>query len=374
MPAPQRTPLVSVLPDFPWDSLGEARAIATAHPDGLVDLTVGAPVDPVAETIRGALYEGGRFPGYPTTLGTAQLRETIAESVQRRYQMRLNPQSEILPVIGTKEAIAWLPTVLGIGAGHSIVIPELAYPTYEVGALLSGARVIRADGTLQLGPETPTLWYLNSPGNPSGKVLGIEHLRKVVAWARDRGVIVASDECYLGLSWDEPAYSILDERVCDGDTTGLLAIHSLSKTSNMAGYRGGFIGGDPALIAELLEARKHAGLMVPYPVQQAMIAAYSDDEQEVRQRRIYRQRREVLSLAVRAAGLEIVDSTGGLYLWATRGEDCRDTVAWLASHGILVAPGEFYGPQGQRFVRFALTATDAAIEQAVARLSALGSE
>ncbi|CAM3185722.1 succinyldiaminopimelate transaminase [Prescottella defluvii] len=364
-----RNPVAKSLPDFPWDSLASAKAKAQSHPDGIVNLSVGTPVDPVAPAIQAALSSVAAEPGYPTTHGTDELREATAASVARRYGMTGVDPAAILPVIGTKEAIAWLPRLLGLGAGDLVVIPEVAYPTYEVGALLAGARVLRADGTTQLGPENPALIFVNSPSNPTGKVLGVEHLRKVVAFARERGAIVASDECYLGLTWESDAVSILDPRVCDGDHTGLIAIQSLSKTSNLASYRAGFLAGDPALIAELLEVRKHAGMMMPTPIQAAMAAALADDQQEAEQRERYRRRRDILLAAVRGAGFTVDDSEAGLYLWATRGEDCRGTVDWFADRGILVAPGDFYGPRGQQHVRIALTASDERIAAAAARLA-----
>ncbi|MBV7295046.1 succinyldiaminopimelate transaminase [Corynebacterium sp. TAE3-ERU12] len=371
MPRPPRVPADHRLPAFPWDSLADAKATAQQHPDGMVDLSVGTPVDPVADSIQKGLADGAAAPGYPQTIGTAQLRQALTDAMTRRYRtIELDPDSQVLPVVGTKEAIAWLPFILGIGEGHTIVIPELAYPTYEVGARLSGADFVRADSTLQLGPSTPTLMYLNSPANPSGKVLGVEHLRKVVSWARERDVIIASDECYLGLSWDQEAVSILDPRVCDGDTTNLLAIHSLSKTSNLASYRAGWFAGDPKLISELLETRRHAGLMMPGPVQQAMIVALGDDAQEREQRRRYARRRELLRAALLDSGFTIDDSDGGLYLWVSRGIDCRETVDWFAERGVLVAPGDFYGPKGHQHVRIGLTATDEKIEAAASRIAA----
>ncbi|WP_019200382.1 succinyldiaminopimelate transaminase [Tsukamurella sp. 1534] len=368
-PVRTRTPLASRLPDFPWDTLVAAKRRAAEHPGGIVDLSVGTPVDPVAEPIRRALYEGSAFPGYPATIGTLALREAAAAALSRRYGTVGLPENAILPVIGTKEAIAQLPSGLGLGAGDTVVIPEVAYPTYEVGALLAGARPVRADGTAQLGPERPALLFINSPSNPTGKVLGVDHLRKVVQWARERGVIVASDECYLGLAWDAEPVSVLDPRVCDGDTTGLLAIHSLSKTSNLASYRAGFFAGDPALVADLAAVRKHAGAIVPFPVQAAMTYALSVDEHEAEQRARYGARREVLRAAVEGAGFTVDHSEAGLYLWSTRGEACRDTVDWFAERGVLVAPGEFYGPQGARHVRIALTATDERIAAAAERLA-----
>ena len=316
-----RRPVSAALPVFPWDTLAEVTATARAHPDGIVDLSVGTPVDPVAPVIRDALAAASGEPGYPTTAGTAELRRAMIEALNRRYGVTGLTDAAVLPVIGTKELIAWLPTLLGLGADDTVVVPELAYPTYAVGARLAGATVLAADSLTQLGPRTPALIFVNSPANPTGRVLGVEHLRKVVGWARERGVVVASDECYLGLAWDAEPVSVLHPTVSDGNHAGLLAVHSLSKTSSLAGYRAGFVAGDPALVGELLAVRKHAGMMVPTPVQ-----------------------------------------------WATRGEPCRDSVAWFAERGILVAPGEFYGPGGAEHVRIALTATDERIDAAVSRL------
>jgi succinyldiaminopimelate transaminase len=327
-------------------------------------------VDPVAPLIRAALADASGEPGYPTTAGTPALRASATSALRRRYGITDVADVAVLPVIGTKELIAWLPTLLGLGPDDLVVVPELAYPTYDVGARLARAQVLRADSLTQLGPQVPKLVYLNSPSNPTGAVLGVEHLRKVVGWARERGVLIASDECYLGLGWDAEPVSVLHPSVCDGDHTGLLAVHSLSKTSSLAGYRAGFVAGDPAVVAELLAVRKHAGMMVPTPVQAAMVAALDDDAHEKEQRERYARRRVTLLRAVRDAGFTVDDSDAGLYLWATRGEPCRDTVAWLAQRGILVAPGEFYGPRGADYVRIALTATDERIDAAVHRLSA----
>lgn len=364
-----RRPRAEVLPDFPWDTLADVTALARTHPNGLVNLSVGTPVDPVPDVIRNALFAASAEPGYPTTVGTTALREAAVGALARRYGVVGPGVESVLPVIGSKEAIAWLPTLLGLGPDDLVVIPELAYPTYEVGALLAGCRILRADGVTRLGPERAGLMFVNSPSNPSGRVLGADHLRKVVEWARARGTVVVSDECYLGLTWEGRAVSILDDDVCGGDTTGLIAVHSLSKTSNLASYRAGFLAGDPALIAELLAVRKHAGMMVPLPVQAAMTAALNDDEHENVQRERYRDRRTALAAAVVAAGFRIDHSEAGLYLWATRGEPCRDTVRWFAERGILIAPGEFYGPGGSEHVRIALTATDEHIAAAVARLT-----
>lgn len=364
-----RPALSASLPEFPWDTLADAKALAGAHPDGVVDLSIGTPVDPVAPVIQEALAAASASPGYPATAGTAQLRESVVTALGRRFGVTGLAENAVLPVIGTKELIAWLPTLLGLGPADVVVVPELAYPTYDVGARLAGAQVLRADSLTQLGPLSPALIYLNSPSNPTGRVLGLDHLRKVVGWARERRVVVASDECYLGLGWEAEPLSVLHPAVCDGDHTGLLAVHSLSKSSSLAGYRAGFVAGDPGLVAELLAVRKHAGMIVPTPVQAAMVAALDDDDHEKVQRECYARRRGALAPALRAAGFAIDDSEAGLYLWATRDEPSRDSVGWLAGRGILVAPGEFYGPSGGRHVRVALTATDERIEAAVARLT-----
>ena len=358
------------LPVFPWDTLADATAQARSHPDGIVDLSVGTPVDPVAPLIREALAAASAAPGYPTTAGTTALRESAVAALNRRYGVTGVDQSAVLPAIGTKELIAWLPTLLGLGPEDIVVVPELAYPTYEVGARLAGAQVLLADSLTQLGPRSPALIFINSPSNPTGAVLGADHLRKVVGWARERGAIVASDECYLGLGWDAEPVSLLHPAVCDGDHAGLLAIHSLSKTSSLAGYRAGFVAGDAALVAELLAVRKHAGMMMPTPVQGAMVAALDDDEHEREQRERYERRRSALLPAVQSAGFVVDHSEAGLYIWASRDEACRATVRWFAHRGILVAPGEFYGPRGSQHVRIALTATDERIAAAVERLTA----
>jgi succinyldiaminopimelate transaminase len=335
-----------------------------------VDLSVGTPVDPVAPLIRDALAAASASSGYPATAGTPALREAAAHALGRRYRVSGLSSDAVLPVIGTKELIAWLPSLLGLGPDDVVVVPELAYPTYEVGARLAGTRVVLADSLTQLGPLQPELIYLNSPSNPTGRVLGVDHLRKLVDWARERGGLVVSDECYLGLGWDTEPVSLLDAAVSGGDHIGLLAVHSLSKSSSLAGYRAGFVAGDEAVVAELLAVRKHAGMMVPTPVQAAMVAALSDDAHEREQRDRYARRRGVLLSAVLAAGLTVDHSEAGLYLWATRGEPCRDTVAWFAQRGVLVAPGEFYGPRGRQHVRIALTATDERIAAAASRLAA----
>jgi succinyldiaminopimelate transaminase len=359
------------LPAYPWDSLTAAAELAGSHPGGIVDLSVGTPVDPVPDVVQAALRAAGNSPGYPATAGSAALREAAAGWLARRHGVRVDPAA-VLPVVGTKEFIAWLPTLLGCGPGDTVVHPELAYPTYDAGARLAGATPVATDGLVALGPGRVRLVWLNSPSNPTGRVLPPEHLRKVVSWARDRGTVVASDECYIELGWQGQPCSILHPDACAGSHAGLLAVHSLSKRSNMAGYRAGFVAGDSDLIAQLLEVRKHAGMMMPGPVQAAMVAALTDDTHADEQRARYAARRALLRPALESAGWAVEESAAGLYLWATHpGLDGRSSVQRLAEAGILVAPGEFYGPRGAAHIRVALTATDERIEAAVSRLARL---
>ncbi|MCG8916452.1 succinyldiaminopimelate transaminase [Actinokineospora sp. PR83] len=357
------------LPDFPWDTLADHAARARTHPDGVVDLSVGTPVDPVPDLIQAALGAASELPGYPTTHGLPELRQAAVDALARRHGVLGVDPAAVLPTIGSKELVAWLPTLLG-ARGRAVVVPELAYPTYDVGARLAGARVVRSDGLTALGPEAPAMVWLNSPSNPTGRVLPVEHLRKVVSWARERGTIVVSDECYLALGWEAEPVSLLHPSVCGGDFTGLLSVHSLSKTSSLAGYRAGFVTGDPALVKGLLEVRKHAGMIVPRPVQSAMTAALADDTHLAAQKARFAARREVLKPALERAGFTVEHSEAGLYLWSTRAECAWDTVSWLADRGILAAPGTFYGPTGDRHVRIALTATDERMATAADRLAA----
>jgi succinyldiaminopimelate transaminase len=366
------------LPDFPWDTLTPFAERARAHPDGLVDLSVGTPVDPTPAVVTAALAAAADSPGYPTTHGTPALREAVAAWYARRRGVPDLDPAAVLPTVGSKELVAWLPSLLGLGAGDVVVHPEAAYPTYDVGARLAGATAVAADDVeAWSGREDVRLVWVNSPSNPTGRVLGVGELAAVVTAARRVGAVVASDECYALLAWDEPwasdgVPSILDPRVSGGSHEGLLAVHSLSKQSNLAGYRAAFVAGDPSLIRGLLELRKHAGMIVPGPVQAAMTVALADDEHVDAQRAVYARRRRVLLAAFDAAGFEVEPAPAGLYLWVRAGgggQDCWSTVGDLAQLGILVAPGAFYGPAGQRHVRVALTASDDAVAHAAARLA-----
>ncbi len=366
-------PVSGRLPDFPWDKLTAYAATARAHPDGVVDLSVGTPVDATPDVVQQALRDAADSPGYPTTIGLEATRRAAIDWLARRHDVTGLGLDGVLPVIGSKELIGSMAVHLGIGAGDLIGYPALAYPTYEVGAALAGAESLATDSLTAFGPRTPRLLWLNSPANPSGRVLPLDHLRKVVEWCRERGTILVSDECYIECAWsDDPAdkpLSILDPRVSGGSHEGVLAVHSLSKRSNLAGYRCAFVAGDPALVGELLAVRKNLGLQMPGPQQRAMIAALEDDEHVAVQHATYAARRGRLKQALESAGFRIDHSEASLYLWATRGDDCWTTVAELAEQGILVAPGDFYGAAGRQHVRVAFTATDERVAAAVARLA-----
>ncbi|HSI26703.1 MAG TPA: succinyldiaminopimelate transaminase [Aeromicrobium sp.] len=363
-------------PEFPWDTIGAARQRAAAHPDGIVDLSIGTPVDDAPAVAQEALAAAANAHGYPTTLGPESMRQAPADWLRRRFDVTGVGPEHVLATIGSKELIGNLPMQLGLGADDLVVVPELAYPTYEVGARYAGCQIVASDSTFGLGPVHPTLMYINSPANPHGAVLGADHLRKVVSWARERGTLLVSDECYLEYIWEPPGghdgaepLTVLHPEINGGSLEGILAVHSLSKRSNLAGYRAAFVAGDPAVVAELLAVRKHLGFMVPAPIQSAFAATFADDAHVDAQRERYARRRALLLPALEAAGFRIDASAGGLYLWATRDEPCRETVDWLAERGILVAPGEFYGAAGSRHVRVGLTATDERVAAAVRRLS-----
>jgi succinyldiaminopimelate transaminase len=335
----------------------------------VVDLSVGTPVDPTPEVVQQALRDAADAPGYPTTIGRPETRQACIDWLERRHGVTGLGLDGVLPVIGSKELIASMAGHLGLGPGDLVVYPRLAYPTYEVGARLAGARALATDSLTSLGPERVSLLWINSPSNPTGKVLPVDHLRKVVAWARERQVLLVSDECYIESAWEEQPVSVLHPDVSDGDHTGILAVHSLSKRSNLAGYRCAFVAGDPTVVGELLAVRKNLGLQMPAPQQVAMKAALDDDAHADEQHARYAARRSRLRVALEGAGFRVDDSQGALYLWATRDEPCWDTVARLAEQGILVAPGEFYGPAGAQHVRVAFTATDERVDEAVRRLS-----
>ena len=369
------------LPDYPWEAMAPYVARAAEHPRGAVNLSIGTPVDPTPALIQEALKAAADAPGYPTVHGTIPLREAIAAWFDRRRGVPGLDPKNIMPTVGSKELVAWLPLLLGLKPGDVVVRPKVAYPTYDIGATFAGVTSVATDNLDELDETTRSrvrLIWVNSPGNPTGSVRDVESLRSLVAQARELGAVVASDECYAELGWGtwdvqrggEPVPSILDPRVAGGSHEGLLAVYSLSKQSNVAGYRAAFVAGDPEIMANLVNSRKHAGMIVPYPVQEAMRVALGDDAHVVAQKDLYRGRRERLVPALQQFGLEIKESEAGLYLWSSAGEGTWDTVGRLADRGIVVGPGVFYGEAGNGFVRVALTATDERINAAVSRLAA----
>ena len=367
------------LPDYPWEAMAPYLAKASQHPGGAVNLSIGTPVDPTPALVQDALKAAADAPGYPTVHGTPALREAIAGWFERRRGVAgLDPRN-IMPTVGSKELVAWLPLLLGLKPGDVVVRPKVAYPTYDIGATLAGVTSVATDNLDELDDATRArvrLIWVNSPGNPTGSVRDADSLKALVEQARQLGAVVASDECYAELGWGtwdvqrggQSVPSILDPRVAGGSHQGLLSVYSLSKQSNLAGYRAAFVAGDPDLMPNLVNSRKHAGMIVPYPVQEAMRVALGDDAHVEAQKDLYRGRRERLVPALLDFGLEIKDSDAGLYLWSTAGESTWDTVARLAERGIVVGPGVFYGEAGNGYVRVALTGTDERIDAAVARL------
>ena len=348
------------LPDFPWDALAPFGEKAKAHPKGLIDLSQGTPVDSTPYFIQQAMIEHANSPRYPLTAGTAELRESITRWA--REHLGASGDFDVLPLIGSKEFVAWLPTLI---EAQSVIYPMIAYPTYLVGAMIASADPIAVDIDPNTWPKADLAW-VNSPSNPTGRIHSEEELREVIAWSRAHRAVVASDECYIDFGSAIQPTSIL--RYTNGDNRNILAVHSLSKRSSMAGYRGAFIIGDPDLVGRIREVRKHAGMMVPLPIQHAMVAALSDEEHVSAQRDRYNARKAVLRPALEGNGFVIDESGAGLYLWASRNEDCWKSVDWLAGHGILATPGSFYGVAGNRHIRVAMTATDAQIADAAERL------
>ena len=364
--APSRLRVADTLPDFPWDVLAPFGDLARTHADGIIDLSVGTPVDPTPEVAQAALRAAADAPGYPTAAGRDETRAACSRWLARSLGAQVPPQA-IVPAIGTKELVAGLPRLLGLRPGSRVVIPRIAYPTYAVGAALAGCEFVATDEP-ETVPDAALVW-LNSPGNPTGAVLPAERAREIVSWARERGAVVASDECYIELGWEAAPVSVLHPSVSGGSHEGVLALHSLSKRSNLAGYRFSFLAGDRVLVGDVLAVRKHSGMMVPTPIQAAAVAALDDDAHAQQQKARYRARREVLRDALTLAGFAIDASEAGLYLWTSRDEPCWDTVRWFAERGILVTPGDFYGAAGARHVRVALTATDVQVDAAAQRLS-----
>lgn len=375
-------------PTYPFDRLAPLHALADKHTGGVVDLSIGTPCDPPPAAVLQALASSGAERGYPPAIGSRPLLGAARAWIERRFGVRVAAE-EIAACIGTKELVAGIPHWLRLRSpGRDVVLyPEVAYPTYEMGALLAGARPVPVplddSGALDLAQvreedaaRALCLW-VNSPANPTGT---LDDLGRVAAWGRARGVVVCSDECYAEFTWADRPRTILEH-----GSEGVLAVHSISKRSNAAGLRCGFYAGDAALVSYLVELRRHAGFMVPGPIQAAAAAALADDEHVEEQRARYRRRLERLVAILEACGVRAALPGGGFYLWVDAREAERSALAvtpragepagWALTRalaeraGALVSPGEFYAPAAAGFVRIAAVQPDARIELVAQRLT-----
>lgn len=382
------TPFVP--PTYPFDRLAPLLEAAEALPGGAVDLSIGTPCDPPPDLVLQALSSSGSERGYPTATGSRALLDAARGFVARRFKVALQP-GQIAACIGTKEFVAGLPHWLRLRTpGRDVVLyPEVAYPTYAMGALLAGARPVAVpldpSGRLALEAIAPgdadralCLW-VNSPSNPTG---ALDDLGRIAAWGRERGVLVCSDECYAEFTWDDRPRTLLEH-----GTDGLLAAHSISKRSNAAGLRCGFYAGDGEVVTYLAELRRHAGFMIPGPVQAAAAVALGDDAHVVDQRARYRRRLERLVAAFSAAGIPAALPGGGFYLWVAAPSDAAarlgvageagEAAGWALTRalavraGALVTPGDFYAPGAGGFVRVAAAQPDERLELVAERLSLL---
>ncbi len=357
-----------VPPPYPYERLDEIIAIANEQDGGAVDLSIGTPCDPAPAEVVAALADGDAYRGYPPSIGSLPLRQAAARWIERRLGATVDAQAELAACVGTKEFVASLPLYLALRdpSRDTVLYPAISYPTYEMGATLAGLRAVPYLSLDEINEDDAAralVVWVNSPANPTGELLD---LGAAAQWGRDRGVLVASDECYAEFSWDAPPTTILRHGV-----QGLLAVHSLSKRDNFAGARIGFYAGDPEYVHFLREVRKHAGLMPPGPVQQAAVIALDDDAHVERQRGRYRNRLEVLATALTGAGYPAAVPGGAFYLWVPApGGDAWAAARDLAARaGMVVSPGEFYGPAGQAYFRIAAVQPDERIELVAARLA-----
>jgi succinyldiaminopimelate transaminase len=364
-------------PPLVWETLGDVRAEADRFPGGAIDLTIGTPTDAPAPEVVAALGASGAERGYPPSIGTPALRQAASDWMARRLGATV-PPDQVAATVGSKELVAGVPQWLRLRRPDrdTVLYPAISYPTYAMGATLASVRSVPVPvgptGALDLdaissddAARALCLWS-NSPGNPTG---ALDDLGAAAAWGRAHGVPVLSDECYAELTWDGPARTILEH----GDD-GVLAVHSLSKRSNLAGVRCGFYAGDAELVGFLSQVRKHAGFMVPGPVQAAATVALGDDRHVDEQRARYRHRLDVVLDALGRCGFAVDPPGGAFYLWVPAPDgDGAALTRWFASAaGLLVTPGATYGPDGAGFVRLALVQPDAAIEQAAERLVGAG--
>lgn len=343
-------------PPYPYDRLDDLRVVADRHPGGAVDLSIGTPCDPPPEAVTAALATSGAAKGYPPSVGGPALREAAAGWLDRRFGVTVDA-GQVAACVGTKELVAGMPLWLRLRRPDrdTVLFPEISYPTYAMGATLAGCRAVPYGDLKAIDPGDAAralcLW-VNSPANPTGV---LEDMAAAAAWGRAHDVPVLSDECYVEFTWDGPGRSILHQ-----GSDGVLAVHSLSKRSNAAGLRLGFYAGDAELVHFLSEVRKHAGFMPPGPVQAAAIVAFDDDEHVDEQRARYRRRLELMADVLRAAGLDCDLPAGAFYLWVPApGGDAWALARDLAERGgVLVSPGEFYGPAGAGYVRVAVVQPD----------------
>ncbi|GAB2488098.1 succinyldiaminopimelate transaminase [Jatrophihabitans fulvus] len=360
-----------VPPPYPYERLDEIAALAAQHDGGAVDLSIGTPCDPPPDEVVAALSAGLTSRGYPASIGTPAFREAASAWLDRRLHARVDPATELAACVGTKEFVASLPQYLRLRDPYhdTVLYPAISYPTYAMGATLAGCRAVpylHLDDISDDDADRALCVWVNSPGNPTGE---LSDLAAAAAWGRVRGIPVVSDECYAEFTWARPAASILGPT---GDHSGLLAVHSLSKRDNFAGARIGFYAGDPQLVHYLRETRKHAGLMPPGPVQAAAVLALGDDEHVEAQRDRYRRRMHRLAEILGALGYRAPLPEGAFYLWVP----APDGDAWSAARdlaqraGIVVSPGEFYGPQGRAYFRVAAVQPDDRIEVVAARAGA----
>ncbi len=362
-----------VPPPYPYDRLDRFRPLAESHPGGVVDLSIGTPFDPPPAAVLHALASSGSERSYPPSIGSLPLRQAAQGWMQRRFGVDVDP-AHVGASIGTKEFVATLPQWLRLRdpSRDTVLYPAIAYPTYEMGAILAGCRAVPVpalpDGRLDLDAIDPrdadralVLW-VNSPSNPTG---ALDDLAAAAAWGRERGVPVFSDECYVEFTWSGRGRTILESGL-----DGVVAVHSLSKRSNLAGVRVGFYAGDAELVTYLQEVRKHAGMMVPGPAQAAGVAALDDDDHVELQRERYRARLELLAEVLSDwAGIEVPPPAGAFYLWIPVDDGWDFTERLAREGGALVSPGEFYGADGARFVRVAVVQPDERIRLVAERLA-----
>ncbi|CAB4618775.1 unannotated protein [freshwater metagenome] len=359
-------------PPYPYDRLDAYQKMAAAHDGGIVDLSIGTPCDPPPQAVIDALAGSGSERGYPASIGTEALRRSIARWMGRRFSIDV-PLSRIAACIGTKEFVATTPQYMKLRRPNrdTVIYPAVAYPTYEMGAILAGLRPLavpmNAEGHMDFASisqediDRALMLWVNSPSNPTG---GLDDLKYAANWGRKHNIPVFSDECYTEFTWATSSQSILQHGL-----DGVIAVHSLSKRSNLAGVRVGFYAGDAEIVEYLKEVRKHAGFMVPGPAQAAGVAALDDDEHVIVQRDRYRTRLEYMATTLsKWSGIDIGMPDGGFYLWFDA-EDAWDFTERLAREGgALVSPGDFYGAGGSRYVRVAVVQPDAKLRLVAERL------